>query len=619
MALQTQHRSANPRLGIYFSILASIVIGLFFFLLIVEQLGADKGFIWLAMVGVPFALFALIAVLAFTLDISDFFVLGRRVPAFFGGLGLAISLVGSVGTLSITGLLFHGGFDGLALLIGQMGGLVFLGLLVAPYYRKFGAYTVSGYLGGRFDSRLVRIITALLMAVPCFIFLIAEIEIGALLLNMITNRGMDMSVASFVMALMFMIVWGGMRGLIWTNSAQGIVSFMVLMALPIVASILLTNLPLPQITYGTLFDDLGRLEVRNGVTALADGQRDFGRFLSGDLRAISSPFLRSFGTIDGIDFTLIIVTVIAGICAAPHLLMRFATTPTVSENRKSLGWASLILGLILLTLPAVAVFTRYLILERWVGLGAEQMPALSNLLGQFGFLDIGGATGALEAQDLKISGNGALLVFPIVMGLPEICFYLIISCLIALALAAASAQLMTLSTLLAVDVVFIGDKAAHHSQLQTGVIRVLLIVMGAIAGWVALQNTHDPISLLFIGLQFSAAVGFPVLILSIWWKRINYMGAVATIVSGAGVAIIYSVAVWSGAIDPIFGIDPRLCAIFAVPTGFIVGMIVGSFTPSPSSAQIELVRDMRLPGGETLYDRTMRYGRLSAQRKKNTI
>jgi len=619
MALQTQHRSANPRLGIYFSILASIVIGLFFFLLIVEQLGADKDVVRLLMVGGPVALFALIAVLAFSLDVSDFFVVGRRVPSFFGGLGLAITVIGSVGTLSITGLFFHGGFDGLAMLLGMMVGLVLLGLLVAPYYRKFGAYTVSGYLGGRFDSRLVRIVSALVLVVPCFLFVMAEIEVGAKLLNMITGRGMDIAVASFVMALIFMVIWGGMRGLIWTNSAQGIVSFMVLMVVPMIAAILLTNLPLPQITYGTLLDDLGRLEVKNGVTAMAEGQRDFGRFLSNDIRAIATPFMKSFGTIDSIDFLLIILTVIAGICAAPHLLIRMGATPGVSENRKTLGWACLVLGLVLLTLPAIAVFTRYLILERWVGVAGDQVAPLVDMLVQAGFLDLGSVAGRLEVQDIKLTGDGALLVFPVVMGLPEIFFYLIISCLVALALAAASAQLLTLSTLFTVDVGYIGDNEGQHSVLQTVGVRVVLIVAGVVAGWLVLRGSIDPFSLFFLGLQFSAAAGFPVLVLSIWWKRINYIGALAAIVAGTGVAGSYSIAVWSGLIDPVFGVDPRLSAIFAVPAGFITGMIVALFTPAPSEAEIDLVRDMRMPGGETLYDRTMRYGRLREQRKKSQI
>ena len=266
------------------------------------------------MVGIPVAIFALIAVLAFTPEVSDFFVVGRRVPAFFGGLGLAVTALGSVGTLSLTGLLFHNGYDALAFIVGFMGGMVLLGLAIASYYRKFGAYSVPGYLGGRFDSRAVRMLAALLMIVPCFLFLLAEIQLGARFLVMALERSPEIAVISFVGALIFMIIWGGVRGLIWTNGAQGIVSIVALLVLPIIAALILTNLPLPQITYGTLLDDLARLEIQNGIAAIAPQNPGLDRFLDMEPKIFQKPFLQPMATITRFDFVIIILTLMAGFC-----------------------------------------------------------------------------------------------------------------------------------------------------------------------------------------------------------------------------------------------------------------------------------------------------------------
>ena len=496
----------------------------------------------------------------------------------------------------------------------MMVGLVLMGVLLAPYFLKFGAYSVSRYLGARFDSRILRVLGALLLAVPCLLFLIAEIQIGAKLTALVVDRTPEMALWSFVLALIFMIIWGGVRGLIWTNAAQGIVSFMVLLVLPMIAAILLTNLPLPQITYGTLLGDIGRMELQAGVGAVDAASRGLGQLLGSGMVTIEKPFLQAFGSIGRVDFILIIITIAAGIAAAPHLLTRSNASPGVSENRRSLGWACLLLGLVLLTLPAVAVFVRYLVLDRWVGLPPDQLPQIALMFVDAGYLEFDPQIGRLGVESIRLSREAPLLIFPAALGLPDVFTFLLLAGVIALALAAASAQLMTVATLLTVDVAFIGDGEAHHSFVQTAIIRVMMVVLGGGAGWVALNAALPPVDLFFYALQFSAGLGFPVLVMSVWWKRINSWGAIAAMLAGAGVLISYILFVGGGIIDPIFGIDPRLSAIFAMPIGLIAGVVVSTITPSPSPAQIELVRDMRLPGGEALYDRKIRFARLKAKR-----
>jgi len=568
------------------------------------------------MIGVPVSLFALIAVLAFTPDVSDFFVVGRRVPAFFSGLGLAITALGSVGTLSLTGLLFHNGYDAVALIVGFMGGMVLIGLVVASFYRKFGAYSVPGYLGGRFDRRSVRMIAALMMIVPCFLFLLAEIQIGARILGMVLERSQDIAIISFIGTLVFMIVWGEMRGLIWTNGAQGIVAIVALLVLPIIAALVLTNLPLPQITYETLLDDLARFEIENGISSVSPQNQGLDQLLDMEPKVLQKPFLQAMGAIDRIDFFIIILTIMAGISAAPHLLSRLSVSPGVTENRRSIGWACLLLGLILLTLPAIAVFVRYSVFDRWIGLAPDQLPHILDMLSRGGLVNIDQQVVRLGINDLKISRDGALLIFPMVLNFPDIFTYLLLTSLIALAVAGAGAQLMTLSTMIVLDIAYIADDVAHHTVFQTLLIRMMMIVVGVLAGWVVLNIAGDPVQILLYGLQISGSAGFPILILSVWWKRINYWGALAAMVFGFGVTLAYIILIASGLLSPVYGVDPRLAGIFGMPAGFLMGMIVSMFTPKAEKSEIELVRDMRIPGGETLYDRTMRYARLKAQREK---
>ena len=616
MAFQTGRMTTNPRLGIYFSIFAALVIGLFFFLLIMEQLGTTSRLIRLMMIGGPLALFALIAVLTFTLDVADFFVVGRRVPAFVSGLGIAIVTLGSVGAVWATGLLFHTGFDGLAVIIGLMAGLVLLGLVVAPYYRKLGAYSVSGFLGARFGSRSIRVVSAFLMTIPCLLFLLAEIKIGSKILAMMIDRGELIAVTSFIITLIFMIIWGGVRGLVWTNGAQGIVSVIALLVLPMVAALLLTNLPLPQITYGTLLGDLARFERDAGIDAVTPSGSDLNGLLDGSKRAIGKPFLQTFGFIGRLDFLMIIMTIMAGIVSAPHLIGRMTISPGVAENRKSLGWACLILGLVLLTLPAIAVFVRYEIFEHWVGRAPNQLPDILDMFKRSGLFGVSDQVGRLSGTDIHLSPDGVLLIFPVIMDFPNIFSYFLMSSLVGLALAAGSAQLMTLSTLLTVDVGFISAREAQHSVFQTIIVRVIMVLVGSVAGWFVLKWRVDPVNLLFYGLQISAAVGFPIMVMSIWWKRLNVYGALAGMIAGAVVGIGYIIIVGTGTVQPVFGVDPRLSAVFGVPFGFVFAVIASLLTRLPTPAEIELVRDMRIPGGETLYDRTIRYARLKAQREK---
>ena len=168
----------NPRLGTYFSIFAALFAALFLLALILEQLSVSDGGLRLALLFGPFLLYAAIGLSTATQDTLGYFAAGRRVPAGYTGLILAMSAVGSTFLVAATGVFFFAGFDALVLLIGGLSGFVVMAMVLAPFYRKFGAYTVPSYLGRRFESKTLRIVSAMVAAVPILLVLAAELRLG---------------------------------------------------------------------------------------------------------------------------------------------------------------------------------------------------------------------------------------------------------------------------------------------------------------------------------------------------------------------------------------------------------------------------------------------------------
>lgn len=609
MSLSPRTRFVNPRLGAYFAIFASAYVGLMILALIFEELGtATPALRYFVLLG-PMALLVAIGAASYTNDSLDFFASGRRVPAVYCGLGLALTAVGASGVVTMTGALFIVGFDALFLLNGALAGFVVMAVLLAPFLRKFGAFTVPTYLARRFESRVLRTVSAGLIAVPVFLFLIAELAIAARAGAWLTGQPPGV-VGAFVAAVVSVVlVIGAMRALTWTNVAAALAVILALTVPVAIVAVMMGYLPLPQFSTGPLLRAVGRAEAVQALPVVM--QPPLALTLPGDgMQTIAKRFAEPFGTIGPLAYVFATITVMMGVAASPWLLPRIATTPGVYEARKTLGWATLFLGLVIVTVATIAYFMRHYLMEVPGSSIAAPPEWLRTLIGA-GFADITTRGTRLAATSVVFERDGILIALPLAAGLPEVFAYLTAAAIVMAATAGAAATALTLANLLGEDVVHGLTWKPPADTLRFATVRVLVLLTLAVATFAAATVPADPLKLLLWALAMNGATLFPVLVASIWWKRINLYGAFASMATGFAITVLVIVAGEAG----VSGLSSALSGVIAVPASFVAGGLVSLVTPRPSRHALELVRDLRIPGGEILYDREMRLMRLKERKR----
>jgi cation/acetate symporter len=608
MALAPSTRLVNPRLGTYFAIFAAAFVALVLLALMFEQLGLADSLLRLMMLAGPITLYGAIGVLAFSRDPGDYFVCGRRVPAFFNGLVLATTTLGGAGLLALTGALFFAGFDALCLAIGWLAGLVVMAVLLTPFIRKLGGYTPPAYLARRFDSRRLRTLSALVFCAPLALFLVAEIRFAAFAAAWLLDQPEKLMVLVVALCATAITIAGGMRSLTWAAVAKGIVALLALAVPATIVAVLVSNLPLPQMTHGNVLRLLARQEIARGVPTLIAPPLAFE--LPGEaLEALSKRFIQAFGSVGSLSFVLTAIGVMAGTAASPLLLLRSGTTPTIHEARKSLGWAVLIAGVTLITLSSIAVFLRNMFVEHVVGQAGDRLPAWFQLLRDAGLADVDAGTELVRLANVSFRRDAALFVLPIAAGLPQVIVYLALAGALAAALAAASAASLALSAIIAEDLVHGRASEALAERRRLAAARIALAASGGIAAVVAIAAPVDPLYLVLWALALSAATAFPVLVLSVWWERVNAPGAAAGIIVGLAVAVFILVSAEAGTL----ALPSVLAGVIALPLAFGAAMFVSLITPAPAPHVLDLLADIRVPGGETLYDREMRLLKLKSR------
>lgn len=612
MTFTPRTRFVNPRLGTYFGIFASALAAVFFMAAILEQLGISDKFLRLMMLFGPMALYGSIGLASATRLPLDYFAAGRRVPAVFTGLALAISALGATGLVALTGVFFVSGFDGLAITIGGLAGFVVMAILLAPFLRKFGAYTVPTYLGRRFESRLVRLLAAAFLAVPMLLLIAAELriagEVGAWMVGIPAASLMPL----FALVVLAMLIPGGMRSLSWSNAAQSITVILAFLVPVALVAVLVTKLPIPQLSYGPIVRSLIKEEAALALPAITASPFSF--FLPTDgFASIAKRFATPFGSIGPAAFVVTMLTVMAGIAAAPWLLPRVSATPGVHEARKSLSWATFIFGVVMLTMTSVAAFMRAPVMDLALASDPGQLPDWLQQLRATGLVELSATSTRVAVDSVAFKRDGVFLALPIATGLPFAFVYLAAASAIAAALASIGAAGMALGNLLAEDVLNGLSWEPPSDSVRLVLARGMLAAAIGTGTALAIVAPTDPLSLLLWAVTITGATAFPVLVLSIWWKRINSFGALAGMVSGF---VISSVAIIAGETG-IFSTSGIIVAAVAFPLGTLATILVSVVTPHPSRHALELVRDIRVPGGEILYDREMQRLRLK-QRRSST-
>ncbi len=602
-------RSANPRLGTYYGIFISLFVALGVLTLILEGLEAPDYLLRAMMLYGPVLLYLAIGWTAYTSEPLDYFACGRRVPAFYTGLGLATAALGGTGLVAVSGAFFLIGFDAVCLVIGGVAGFVFMSVLLAPFFRKFGAFTIPSYLGRRFDSRVLRVISALLLSVPAMLLLAAELKTGTYAVQFISPAAAPLlTMAVFAAVLVATLGAGGMRSLSWTSSAQGIASLIAILVPVTVVAVMLTNLPLPQLSHGPVLRNIGRSEAAMGMPFVLPPALAYD--MPGQmLQPIAKRFSDAMSSVGPLAFIITMLTTLAGVASAPWLLTRVAATPGVYETRKSLGWATVLFGIIMLTLASVAVFMRSYVFAIFSGPNAGQTPDWITALAGLGTLTAGSEGGRMQFATLEFTRDSILFSLPVAAGLPVAALYFAAAGVLAASFATAGASLVALGNTLAEDLAngLSFEPLADEPRLTLARAGLCLAAAGGVI--LAFILPADPLKLVQWALALTGSAAFPVLVLSIWWKRLNAFGALAGLVTGFCVAGLAILAAETGQAE----IQGALAGAFGIPAGIVAALAVTYVTPAPSKHLFEFVRDIRVPGGEIIYDRETRL----ARRKKS--
>jgi len=607
MSLQHHYRPINPRLGTHYAIFCSVMVAVVLVLAILEQLGMRKLWISHIMIAVPLVLFLGVAAITRTLDLHEFLAAGRRMPSVYGGLSIAATAIGGAGFFALTGSLYLIGFDALSLILGGAAGFVFTAMLITPYLRKSGAYTLPGFFRQRFSSPLAGALAALLLIPSALLLLAAELRIGGFVTSLFASVSFELAVASGAGLIALITILGGMRSLSWTQCVQYIVVIGAFLLPITVLSVQVTNLPLPQLTYGDLLDRVASQEIAIGASQT--NAVSLKEALPGERpEPALKPFLAPFGAIAISDFLMLIFCFMCGTAAMPSLIMRAGTAPSIYEARRAIGWGALFFGLFLISSPAYAVFAKFLTLQEIVGSTPSQLPGWIAGLRDAGLADFSDSNndGVISAAEMLVSRDGVTLALPIIAGFPFVVVVLVAIGGVSAAMAAAAAHALTIGTSFAEDVYsgFIFRSATPGKRMIAARLGIIGATLSA-AIFVAMQD-FDILPAIAWSMSLTGATFLPGIVLSLWWARMNVWGLIAAMITGFGTTASFIILTEFSGYAPWFGISNMLAAIFGVPAGLIAGLAVSLLTPAPVKRIIAMADEIRDPTGETIQDRATR-------------
>jgi cation/acetate symporter len=611
MTLNYSTPAVNPKLGSSFAIFASAYTCLALMLVVLEQLGLSTLTIDHAIIVAPALFYIAIGFMTRTIAIDDFFVAGERVPPLYNALALnAMVFGGSLLAGSIAAFFFIG-IDAIAIPVGLFAGLVLMAVLFVPHLRKAGAYTVPGFLHLRFGRKTIRLAASVLMIAPCLIAIVAEIALGGKLVGYLLPSpqalGIDLSPASLftllvVASIVLAVVLGGMRAATWTQCAQFVVVLGLLAPL-IIVSVIRTNLPLPQLTYGGQLEDIKEREASKGFITTTRPKALSDVLPGQTAQPVTRPAERMFSALSPVDFVLLIFCLAVGVAAHPSFLPRLSTTPTILASRRMFGWVTMVGAFVVLTIPAYAFFTKAMAVEALIGVPVSDLPTWARALQQLGFISLPG--NQFEqlggSQRVTFQPDSLALILPMAGQLPRVFFGLAAAALLAAVSACAAGHLVALANTVSDDIYHGILKRSASPARRLLVARLSMIVFGLFIFFLA-KGHVDPLRWAMVSLSLAAGTFFAVLVLSVWWRRLSAQGALAGMLAGFGVTALYLSA--SGA--PLFGIDPLNAAVLGVPVSFISAVIASLLLGASDAQAQEAAEDLRVPAGETLQSRMVR-------------
>ncbi|MGE0254205.1 MAG: sodium:solute symporter family protein [Alphaproteobacteria bacterium] len=561
-------------------------VGFVVLLAILEQVGVPNKIIGYLFVAMTIGVYAAIGFITRTMQVSEYYVAGRRVPAMYNGMATAADWMSAASFIAMAGGLYANGYDALAFVLGWTGGYVLVATLIAPYLRKFGAYTVPDFLGARFGGDAARTIGIIVLFCCSFTYIVGQVTgVGTIASRFL---GISYEVAVFVglIGILVCSMLGGMRAVTWTQVAQYIVLIVAYLVPVVILSAQVTGIPIPQLMYGEVLQRITELEATKPALA--------------GVKAHVVPFTN----MSNWNFFALIICLMIGTASLPHVLMRYFTTPSVREARKSVGWSLLFIFLLYFTAPAYAAFAKFEIYNNVLGTAIADLPNWVKIYSDLGLMAIkdANADGILQLKELTINPDVIVIATPEIAGLPYVIAGLVAAGGLAAALSTADGLLLAIANALSHDIYYRMVDPKASTQRRLVVARVLLIVVAILAAVVASTRPGGILALVAWAFSLAAAGLFPALVLGVWWSRTTSAGAVVGMAAGFLVTLFYLAATKYFGMPVWFGTSNISAGIFGIPVGFIVTIVVSLMTPEPSAQMQAFVRSLRIPRGGTLME-----------------
>ncbi len=578
-------------------------------------------------VGLTFALYIAIALRSRAGSTKEFYVAGGGVSPLANGLATAADWMSAASFLGMAGIISFSGRDGSVYLMGWTGGYVLLALLLAPYLRKFGKFTVPDFVGDRYYSKTARII-----AVVCALFISFTYVAGQMRgVGIVFSRFLQVDITWGViigMAIVFMYaVLGGMKGITYTQVAQYCVLIFAFSVPAIYISIMLTGNPIPQLGFG------GELLEEPGVTLLdkLDGlsaELGFDKYTTGEKETVDTFFIT--------------MALMVGTAGLPHVIVRFFTVPKVSDARKSGLYALFFIAILYTIAPAVSAFARTNLLNTIPNTTYNESPEWFKKWEKAGLiawrdknndgiikytkgkafegkpdyvkLDDGefkrGNSGEITLANINTEGENELyidkdimvLANPEIAGLPDWVIALVAAGGLAAALSTAAGLLLVISTSVAHDLI---KKSINPNITEKGELYAArLAAVGAVlvAGYFGINPPDYVAAVVALAFGLAAASFFPVLILGIFSKKTNKQGAIAGMITGLTSTLAYIIYFKFVNVhlnipeNWLFGISPEGFGTVGMILNFIVTILISKLTPKPSKKVQNMVENIRYPG-----------------------
>ncbi|WP_174734284.1 sodium:solute symporter family protein [Mesobacillus harenae] len=528
----------------------------------------------LSIILATFGLYIGIAIYNKAKETSDFYVAGRGVPPIFNGMAIGADWMSAASFIGMAGTIMLLGYDGLAYIMGWTGGYLLLTFLLAPQLRKYGRYTVPEFIGDRYNSHPARVIAALCTIIISFTYSIGQLSGSGVVIGRLFEIDARLGTMIGVVLIAFYAAFGGMKGITWTQVAQYSILIIAYLIPVIFMSLQITNNPAPWLSYGALVGQMGELDRELGISEY------FAPFTNGTKW----------------QFLALMFTLMCGTAGLPHVIVRFYTVSTMKAARWSGAWALLFIGLLYLSAPAYAAFSRFILMTKVAGQRITELPAWTTTWVDTGKLTVADNNndGILQWSELIISNDIVVMATPEIANLGTFVIGLVAAGAMAAALSTAGGLMISISSSFAHDIYYRVMRPNATEKKRLSVARWSIVLATLFAGLIAL-NPPGAITQI-VAWAFALATGtfFPALVLGVWWKRSNAQGVIAGLLVGLTVTLSYIFAAKYGGFT-VLGIIDTGAGVFGAAAAIIANVVVSLATPAPSQKIQEEVMDLRYP------------------------